>query len=53
MIRTMLLFNIIKFNFKILINLPSLHFSNHSKQFDEKKPKNLINQSIKSNYLSN
>ena len=53
MIHTMQLFNLIKSNFKNLMNLPSLNCSNHPKQFEEKNPQNLINQSIELNYLCN
>ena len=51
MIHTMQLFNIIKSSFKNLMNLYSLHCNGHSRQFEEKNPRNLINQSIKLNYL--
>ena len=53
MIHTMQLFNFIKSNFKNLMNLLSLHYSSHSRQFEEKNLKNSINQSILSNYLNN
>ena len=43
MIHTMQLFNLIKFNYKNLMNLPSLHCSNHPRQFEEKNPQNSIN----------
>ena len=46
MIRIMQLFDLIKSNFKILINLPSLHYSSNSKQIEKKIPQNSINQSI-------
>ena len=45
MIHTMQLFNLIKSSSKNLMNLPSLHCSNHPRQFEEKNPKfQLINQ---------
>ena len=45
MIHTMQLFNLIKSNFKNLMNLPSLHCRSHPRQFEEKNPKiQLINQ---------
>ena len=53
MIHTMQLFNLIKSSFKNLMNLPSLHCNSHPWQFEEKNPKNSINQSIRSNYLCN
>ena len=53
MIHTMQLFNLIKSNFKNLMNLPSLQCNSHSRQFEEKNPQNLINQSIGSNYFCN
>ena len=53
MIHTMQLFNLIKSSIKNLMNLPSLHFSNHTRQFEEKNPQISINQSIGSNYLCN
>ena len=53
MIHIMQLFNLIKSSFKNLMNLPSLHYRNHPRQFEEKNPQNSINQSIESNYLCN
>ena len=53
MIHTIQLFDLIKSNFKNLMNLPSFHCSNHLRQFEEKNPQNSINQSIGSNYLCN
>ena len=35
------------------MNLPSLHYSGHSRQFEEKNLQNSINQSIGSNYPDN
>ena len=43
MIHIMQLFNLIKFNFKNLMNLPSLHCSNYPSQFEEKNIQNSIN----------
>ena len=53
MIQTMQLFNLIKSSIKNLMNLPSLHCSNHPRQFEEKNPQISINQSIGSTYLCN
>ena len=53
MIHTMQLFNLIKSNFKNLMNVPNLHCRNHPRQFEEKNLKISINQSIGSNYLCN
>ena len=45
MIHTMQLFNLIKSSIKNLMNPPSLHCSNHPRQFEEKNPQfQLINQ---------
>ena len=42
MIHIMQLFNLIKYSFKNLRNLPSLHCNSHSRQFEEKNSQNSI-----------
>ena len=46
MIHTIQLFNLIKSNFKNLMNLPSLHYNSHSRQFEEKFHKIQLNQIV-------
>ena len=53
MIHTTQLFNLIKSNFKNLMNLPNLHYSSHLRQFEKTNPQNSINQLIGLNYICN
>ena len=43
MIHTMQLFNVIKFSFKNLMNLPSLQRNSHVRSLEKKNPQNSIN----------